>query len=807
MWSHRTRARWIASALVGLVAIGWLLSLLPLTQAPSLLAAQHHSDTLMLPLGQHSTSWRDALVVDVALGDACAQQRRGSVIWYNQNGSPIRMPITALGDGKMHRYIVAVGAHPGWRGEIERIEVLFPEQAALHTTFRGAHIMRRSPLALDQLLMQVLIPQLPVFPRWPPFVVLVLALLGAALALLMPKANRPQRLQLVGLLVGGCVGVATVLRQLSLVGALLPILGWPPAARANCAPTYHETPQVNAALVAAAARLPDGPVLVLHPDPQGYLVDRARYLFAPRRVDAMQPPFDQATRNRLLAGGYVALVATGPDEGAPTAGWQRVSLPGATPIIWQRAGASLAATPQPPRGALIWLVLALSCVSIGGWGLAGVFGMIGVERLLGAWPIGASLVAWWMFILDWSGLGWSWWAIGLLLLSTGCVAAVVAQPRATALGPVPLPIPPSNRVLVWGGLTLISIIAVGLLLQAVLLPFTDVDTWRAWSFKAQGFFRDGAIAPTLTRYSQRVLDHLTYPPAQPLLQTWGYIAMNGLNERLIKLIFPCWYVACVGLLWLGCKQWGAPQASLGWALLFATTPLVMDHAVLGNADLPFAASYLLGVLLLARWVEQEQWRALAGAVVALAGLAWLKLDGIYLGLLALVVGVLMRCLATPGTLRTRGRSAGAGALAALALLFSYAPWQAYLARLGLQSDLPDITVLAEQGIAVLRQALAVVLEALLLSHANSAWGLLDGSFGALWLVCGGALLWRWQRLRVDPVLRLLVLILIGGLLFYVAIYSLRPYSSIDRYLLHLAPIGVLAAARATATAPTQAPAD
>lgn len=142
--------------------------------------------------------------------------------------------------------------------------------------------------------------------------------------------------------------------------------------------------------------------------------------------------------------------------------------------------------------------------------------------------------------------------------------------------------------------------------QALLLPFTDIDTWKAWSLKAQSGYLDGSLMPFLTRYSPSTIDHLTYPPAQPLIQTWGYLAMGGISERLIKLVFPLWYATTLVLLWVGCQRWCAGPVGLAWALLFATTPLVMDHATLGNADLPFAAGLLLAALAAARWVEEER---------------------------------------------------------------------------------------------------------------------------------------------------------------------------------------------------------
>jgi hypothetical protein len=51
--------------------------------------------------------------------------------------------------------------------------------------------------------------------------------------------------------------------------------------------------------------------------------------------------------------------------------------------------------------------------------------------------------------------------------------------------------------------------------------------------------------------------------------------------------------------------------------------------------------------------------------------------------------------------------------------------------------------------------------------------------------------------RSDPVLWFLLLVIGGGIFFYFAIYIVRPFFSVERYLMHVAPLATLAAARAT----------
>jgi len=140
-------------------------------------------------------------------------------------------------------------------------------------------------------------------------------------------------------------------------------------------------------------------------------------------------------------------------------------------------------------------------------------------------------------------------------------------------------------------------------------------------------------------------------------------------------------------------------------------------------------------------------------------------------------------------------------IALITLLLIVVPWSLYTRTLGLLNDAPGTATLQRDGLAVVQKAMAVILEELLFSYNNSSWGLLGGGYGVLWVVCVGAIACGWRRFRNDAVLWFLALTVLGGMAFYVAVYTLRPFYSVERYLLHLAPIMVLVAARAVQPQP------
>ncbi|MCG8351775.1 MAG: hypothetical protein MI924_28745 [Chloroflexales bacterium] len=300
----------------------------------------------------------------------------------------------------------------------------------------------------------------------------------------------------------------------------------------------------------------------------------------------------------------------------------------------------------------------------------------------------------------------------------------------------------------------------------------------------------------LTLYRDSDAHHASYPPAQPLAHTWLYLMMGGINERLVKAIFPLWYLAGALVTWWACRRWLAHPAALGWTLLLATTPLVLDHATLGAADLPLAVALLLGGVALVCWIESGERRWILGGAVALGAAAWIKLDGSYLGAGLLSAAVLVHASACGPDRAQRRRVLRAGGLAFGLFAALVAPWLGSTRLLEL-NDVPDLATFAHDRWALLQEGARVIGAEVFFSYHNSSMGLLGGGYGIFWLICLGALGMGWRRLRHDAVLWFLLLAVAGGFLFYLAIYTVRPYYSVERYLLHLAPLALLAAARAS----------
>jgi 4-amino-4-deoxy-L-arabinose transferase-like glycosyltransferase len=783
---------------LGLLSIAWIASILLICLTPS---KPLISTTNRRPLlAQHwpMASWRDTLVLDLAIGDRGVQQRHGTIVWGHDRHL-YQLPLHALADGRIHRYVIPVGAHPEWRGTIGDLRLYFPQPAELKMV-SAAQLIRRPPWALEQLFLRMLFSLLIAAPPWEHVALAFAGLLGIGLALLCPIGAMRRRLVIVAVLLGIAGGTPAVWQQLKLTSALpLAYAHLDEVAAARLAPAYNEPAEINTALVDLASRLPTGPVLLFDQDARSYLAYRSRYLFYPRRIDVTTERLRPAVVAEVLRRGYTSIIGRGQAPALP-AGWQRLDAPGGLTVL------TVPGTPPPAptaaTGPLAWLGLlgGLVLVASLGWSIAGLFGLRGGERLAGAWVLGTSATAWWMVALVWLGGAWSWWSVGGPLGALATILGVYASRRAAPIEHAPAELSSAcaswgSRLSIYGAWLLLLVLFGSVTVHSTLLPFTDQDTWSLWGLRGRAFYLDQALHPLLLMYRGQDLHQPAYPPAHSLLQTWGYLAMGGLNERLVKLIFPIWYAVLVGLVGLICRRWGSQRQALGWALLMATTPLLLDHATLGNADLPLAVAWLVGVVSLCRWIESSRRRWLLYGAVALAGGAWIKLDGLYFGVYAIGAAALLKSWLA----RRFAEGLGPG-LAALAIVLALTlPWPIYAASLGIGSPELNLALWQAAGANPLREGALTIVEELIFSHNNSAWGLLGGGFGALWLISLGALALNWRRLRHDPLLALLVLTVLGGIVFYLIIYALRPYASVERYLLHLAPLAVVAAARSLCT--------
>ena len=249
-----------------------------------------------------------------------------------------------------------------------------------------------------------------------------------------------------------------------------------------------------------------------------------------------------------------------------------------------------------------------------------------VELLCLAFPLGAGLVSLSSFVF------------GFLVTGPALRLTVTALCLALfAFGWRRKPPPLDRRSLApdGGNAWLLLGATLALTCLAIWLSHLRVLGWDGllnWEIKARiAFLSGGAIPLSFFSDPTRPWTHPEYPLLLPLTEAWIYSWIGRADQGIIKILFPVFFAAALGLLYRGVSHFGSRPAQLWLALaLLATAKLILvgEGAVAsGYADFPMAVFYLAAVALLLEFFEDNDVSAtrLFGLLAGL--LCWVKSEG------------------------------------------------------------------------------------------------------------------------------------------------------------------------------------
>ncbi len=235
------------------------------------------------------------------------------------------------------------------------------------------------------------------------------------------------------------------------------------------------------------------------------------------------------------------------------------------------------------------------------------------------------------------------WIITLACLATGAIGVAMRRRQGTeSIYPLP------SRV---EALLLIGL----LIIQAAIVIWWSLnrplgfDGFAIWDLKARGAYLNGGVVPLSSFYDPtRIWSHPEYPLCLPLTTAWFYGWLGRPDQGLVKLVFPLFYVAALGLLYAGASRLGGQrwQGLLLVVLVFFVpfTRIGDGSAASAYIDFPVAVFYLAAVIyLLDYWkTKAEGALRLLGCLAAL--LPWVKQEGgiLWLCLIALALSQVVR---------------------------------------------------------------------------------------------------------------------------------------------------------------------
>jgi hypothetical protein len=346
--------------------------------------------------------------------------------------------------------------------------------------------------------------------------------------------------------------------------------------------------------------------------------------------------------------------------------------------------------------------------------------------------VGCWLVAVGQLVLAWLGIGFA--TIPLVLLAAGVGAAALRLVRrGTSTDCEVKHVPVSGREA--GGWLLLSVVLLGALVRALVIPEAGWDAYSHWGLRAQAF----TYAGTLVNAGS---EHEYYPPLVPLLEAWLYVHRGAVTIDLGKTVW-----AVVGGAFGVCLAWHlrlslraawlAPYVTAGIVLV---TPALLEGFWTGQADLALTAFLSLATLASFRWLQERNRAWLMQAAIFGAAAALTKFEGLPR------IGVLVLALGLEGALSRQWMAWRPALAIALAAGLAAAGWTAFELTHAIAPNGEHLGAFQPLAVGSVLMALVAVF-----AGVRTGGGLLVAVLG--WAVSGRAIL--------APPLRLVTLVVVG----------------------------------------------
>ncbi|MBC8389159.1 MAG: hypothetical protein H8E13_14075 [Actinobacteria bacterium] len=148
---------------------------------------------------------------------------------------------------------------------------------------------------------------------------------------------------------------------------------------------------------------------------------------------------------------------------------------------------------------------------------------------------------------------------------------------------------------------LITVSSLVVVFFAFLFPIRFWDAVSCWSLKGKAFFIDSSIIPFYKNHSYQ-FSHLSYPLYLPLIQTWIYIWLGKVDETLVKVIFPLFYISALFILYNFFRQKFTRLAAALAVFVFSVVPIVVDYGYIEYTNLVYGVILLVGVYFFWQWL-------------------------------------------------------------------------------------------------------------------------------------------------------------------------------------------------------------
>lgn len=166
--------------------------------------------------------------------------------------------------------------------------------------------------------------------------------------------------------------------------------------------------------------------------------------------------------------------------------------------------------------------------------------------------------------------------------------------------------------------------------RALIKPLEAYDAIAIYGMKAKIFYLAKAIPPDFFSHMKDYVPHVDYPLLLPLAETYFYTFFGSLNDLLVKVMFPLYFIAILVTLYFVIRRYASRKISLLFTFLLATIPQLTNYATNGYADMLFAFYYSASIFYIYLWIKEKSGLFLTLSFIMLALGIWTKNEGIAL---------------------------------------------------------------------------------------------------------------------------------------------------------------------------------
>ncbi len=165
--------------------------------------------------------------------------------------------------------------------------------------------------------------------------------------------------------------------------------------------------------------------------------------------------------------------------------------------------------------------------------------------------------------------------------------------------------------------------------RALIKPIEAYDAVAIYAIKSKIFYLANSVSTDYLANIAKMFPHPDYPLNIPLAQAFSYLSMGSLNDQLVKIIFPLFFVAILCLFYCQVRAFAGRLYALTFTFLLASIPQFNAYAANAYLEVPLAFYYFASFVFLLRWFGNKtdiRFIVMSAIMVALAG--WTKNEGL-----------------------------------------------------------------------------------------------------------------------------------------------------------------------------------